>query len=170
MKGRIIVKFKVNRFLSDIKSNLLNSKTQLIHSFDALEKEIFSGDTNVLVIRSGISDSEINIMLYAQKDMFDSVEIFEDSIHFDSKIMVDHFLLYDFDAIPEDKCDDFDDFYFDNELEKKSMKEIGLFIKECYEESRFKVDIPFYYSVLDGEDILNLNTSKWEKIDNVVLD
>lgn len=174
MKGRIIVKFKVkfkvNRFLSDIKSNLLNIKTQLIHSFDTLENEIFSGDTNVLVIRSGISDSEINIMLYAQKDMFDSVEISEDSIRFDSKIMVDHFLLYDFDAITEEKCDDFDDFYYDNELEKKSMKEIGLFIKECYEESSFKVDIPFYYSVLDEDDILNLNTGKWDNIEDVILD
>lgn len=170
MESEIIVKFKVNRFLNDIKSNLLNIKTQLIHSFDALENEIFSGDTNVLVIRSGISDSEINIMLYAQADMFDGVEILEDSIYFDSKIMVDHFLLYDFDAIPEEKCDDFDDFYFDNELEKKSMKEIGLFIKECYAESRFKVDIPFYYSVLDEDDVLNLNTSKWDKIEDVTLD
>lgn len=162
--------FKVSRFLNDIKGNLLNVKTQLVDSFNELEENVFSEDTNVLVIRSGISDSKISIDLYAQTDMFDPIEIFEDSTFFDSKIMVDHFLLYDFTAISEDKFDDFDDFYYDNELEKKSMKEIGFFIKECYEESKFKFDKPFYYSVLDEEDVLNLNTGNFEKIDDVILD
>lgn len=76
--------------------------------------------------------------------------------------MVDHFLFYDFSAIPEEQNDTFDDFYFDNELEQKSIKEIGTFIKKCYEESKFKFIQPFYYSVLDEEDVFNLNTGKWE--------
>ena len=162
--------FKVSTFLNDIKDNLLNVEIQLIESFNELENTFFSEDTNVLIIRSGISDSEINITLYAQTDMFDPIETLEDSNFFDSKIMVDHFLLYDFSAISEDKYDDFDDFYFENDLEKKSMKEIGFFIKKCYEKSNFKFDKPFYYSVLDEENVLNLNTGNFEKIDDSVLD
>lgn len=154
--------FKVSTFLNDIKDNLLNIEIQLIESFNALENIFFSEDTNVLVIRSGISDSEINIILYAQTDMFDPIETFEDRNFFDSKIMADHFLLYDFSAIPEDKYDDFDDFYFDNDLEKKSIKEIGFFIKKCYEKSNLKFDKPFYYSVLDEEYVLNLDTGEWQ--------
>ncbi|RXH52652.1 hypothetical protein D6T70_05245 [Kurthia gibsonii] len=94
--------------------------------------------------------------------MFDPIEVIKDSPFFDSKIMVDHFLFYDFSAIPEEQNDTFDDFYFDNELEQKSIKEIGTFIKKCYEESKFKFIQPFYYSILDEEDVFNLNTGQWE--------
>ena len=160
----------VENYLNDIRTNLNKKSDKIIKSFNKLTKVTFSDDTNVLIIDTPVSVEKIYIDLAAFEDMFDPIDVPEntDDYFYDISLATNVFL-YGYEEGTDEERDAFDDFSYENNLEQQTIKEIGSWIKQCLEKSDFTSPYPIYYRVLDEENALNLVTGKWEDQQEIVL-